>query len=179
MTRRALPRVLVAVAVLATAATAIGALDAGSSGRHHRPELELAGSDRALKVDNSRRGRAVLMASNLAPGAVRRGRVSVSVESRAWVTVTADRLGLTRGPNGGLLADALSVRISHIGGGTGRYQLVYQGPLTSLGRHSLGRWRPAENHRFRVRMRFAASPYSQDSLQGARTSFRLLWTATD
>jgi hypothetical protein len=118
------------------------------------------------------------MAHNMAPGQVRRGRVVVRAGRRALVTLSVDRIGLTPGPRGGVLADALTLRIKEIGGGTGRYRTRYDGPLTGLSPTALGRWRSSERHRFRVRVAFASEGGSQDSLQGARTGFRLLWRAT-
>jgi hypothetical protein len=177
MILRGLPRLVVAVIVLATAAAAIGAIGAGRDPGSGQPRIELTRAHRALKLDNSRRGRAVVKAQNMAPGEVRRGRVSISVTRPARVVLVADRLDLGRGPMGGVLADALSVRLKGIGGGTRRYRDIYRGPVSGLGRYDLGRWRPGESDRIQVRVRFPADAGSPESLQGAQTSFRLLWRA--
>ena len=109
-------------------------------------------------IHNSRRGQAVVEGTNLAPGDRRRGRVTVGVASRARMTLAADRVRIKPGPEGGVLADGLTVRIRTIGGGSGSYETVYNGPLTGVGELRLGRWRPSERYRFRVRVSFPATP---------------------
>jgi hypothetical protein len=173
-----LPRLLVVAIVLIGAGAAIAAVAGERSGVTSRPEIELARASHSLRVANSQRGRAVVMARNMSPGQTTRGDVSVRVATPARVTLAADRLDLTPGPNGGRLADALSVRIKGIGGGSGRYRDYYKGPISGLGRRKLGRWRPSQTYRFRVRVRFAGGGSTQDFVQGARTSFRLLWLAS-
>ena len=112
------------------------------------------------------------------PGYRRRVRVTVGVASRARMTLAADRVRMKPGPEGGVLADGLTVRIRVIGSGSRSTRPLYDGPLTGVGERRLGRWRPSERYRFRVRVSFPASPGPQDSLQGARTGFRLVWRAT-
>lgn len=178
MSRVRAARLLVLLAVLGGAATAIAAVGdpAAERGRVAGP-VELRRASPMLKLVNSRRGQAVVSAANMAPGQVRRGRVEVRVGHRARVTLGVDRLGLEPGPAGGRLAEALALRITAIGGGSGRYRTVYDGPLQTLGPLALGRWRARDRYRIRVRVRFAAEPGAQDSLQGGRTAFRLVWRA--
>jgi hypothetical protein len=171
-------RLAAALVVLATAGVAIAALGAGRPSTAGGPEIALARASKQLEIRNSREGEAVVKGANLAPGDRRKGRVTVGVASRARMTLAADRVKTKPGPNGGILADALAVRIKMIGGGSRSYETVYEGPLAGLGRHRLGRWLPRERYRFRVRVSFPRTPGSQDSLQGASTGFRLVWRAT-
>lgn len=176
MIRAALPRVLAAALMLAGAGVAIAAAgdDRDDNGR---PQVAVLRAERPLRIDNSGHGRAVVSAGNIAPGDTRRGDVTLRVSRPARMSLLVDRLDDVPGPFGGRLADALSLRIKTIGGGTGRWRNVYEGPLAGRGRHRLGRWHPGERHRFRVRVRLPALATTQDSVQGARTSFRLLWRA--
>lgn len=170
-------RVLGATALLAGASVALNALGADRAPAPQvRATVHSHGAG-ALGLKNSKRGRAVVSAQDMAPGQVRRGRVAIRVGARAGVDLAVDRIDLTPGPAGGSLAGALSLRIKEIGGGTGRYRTVYDGPLMALAPTRLGRWGARERHRFRVRVELVSDPGSQDSLQGAQTSFRLLWQA--
>ena len=171
-------RLVAALLVLTAAGLAIAAVGAGERSTAAGPEIELTRASKALTIYNSRRGQAVVEGANLAPGDRRRGRVTVGVASRARMTLAADRVRMKPGPNGGVLADGLTVRISMIGGGSRSYDTLYDGPLSGFGEHRLGRWGPGERYRFRVRVGFPASAASQDSLQGASTGFRLVWRAT-
>lgn len=174
-------RLLALVAVLGGAAAAIATV--GSTGPEGSQDggadrIELRRSSSMLRLGNSRRGQAVIRASNLAPGEVRRGRVEVGVSSPARVALSADRVGLDPGPGGGVLAGALSLRVRAIGGGSGRFRTIYDGPFAAFGPLALGRWRARDHYRVRVRVGFAAEPGPQDPLQGARTGFRLVWRAS-
>ena len=170
------PRLLAAVLMLAGAGVAIAAA-ADDRDDVGRPQVAVLRAERPLRIDNSRHGRAVVSADNIAPGDTRRGDVTLRVSRRARMSLLVDRLDEVPGPFGGRLADALSVRIKTIGGGTGRWRNVYEGPLSAIRQRRLGRWHPSERHRFRIRVRLPALAATQDSVQGARTSFRLLWRA--
>ena len=176
MSPRLIARLVAALAVLTAASVAIAAVGGRSTARG--PQAELMRASKALKINDSRRGQAVVTGDNLAPGDRRRGRVTVSVTSPARMTLAADRVQMRPGANGGVLAEGLAVRIKMIGGGSRRYETVYDGPLTGLGQRRLGRWGPSERYRFRIRVTFSAGSGSQDSLQGAGTGFRLLWRAS-
>ncbi len=178
MTVWSVARLLAALVVLMAASVAIAAIGARKPSGADGPWIELTRASKALEIHNSRDGRAVVKGTNLAPGDRRRGRITVGVTSRSRVTLAADRIEMNPGPNGGVLADGLAVRIRVIGGGSRSYETLYDGPLTGLGERRLGRWRPSERYRFRVRVSFPSSAGSQDSLQGARTGFRLVWRAS-
>jgi hypothetical protein len=171
-------RLAAALAVMTAAGAAIATLGPGKPSTASGPEIELARASKQLEIRNSRRGEAVVEGTNLAPGDRRRGRVTVGVGSRARMTLAADRVKAKPGPNGGVLAGGLAVRIRVIGGGSRRYETLYDGPLASLGRHRLGRWLPSERYRFRVRVSFPTTAGSQNALQGASTGFRLVWRAS-
>jgi hypothetical protein len=171
-------RLVAALVLLTVAGGAIAAVGAGERSPAAGPEIELTGASKALTIHNSRRGQAVVEGANLVPGDWRRGQVTVGVASSARMTLAADRVRVKPGPNGGVLAEGLVVRIRVIGGGSRSYETVYNGPLTGLGEQALGRWQAHERHRFRVRVSFPSSAGPQDSLQGAGTGFRLVWRAT-
>ena len=165
------------VVVLLCAAGAIAAVRPGDRAEADEVKVELSKATRTLEISNSRPGRAVIRGRNMAPGQRRRGRVTLGVSAPARVTLRTARIGRVPGPGGWLLADALTIRVTTIGGGTRRWRRFYDGPLTALHGLRFPRWLPGERHRFRIAVRLPPHPYAQDSVQGASADFDLVWSA--
>jgi hypothetical protein len=156
-------------------AVAVAAID-GPRPAENGPGLALKGG-RAVQIKSSHRGHAVLKGEDMAPGDTRKGKVKVSVERRAKVSLRVDKVKKQPGPRGGVLAKAMQLRIKRIGRGPGK-RTVYKGRVKRVGKRKLGTWDGGESHRYRVKVTLPASADSQDSLQGARTGFRMLWRAS-
>jgi hypothetical protein len=171
----AMIRALTFAVVLVAAGVAVAAIGDGHSGPETGPPLALKAAHGALKIRSSHRGHAVVKGHDLAPGDKRKGKVKVSVNRDAKVSLRIDAVGKVPGPNGGLLAEALWLKIKRIGARGKRP--AYNGVVKRVRKRSLGYWDRGESRRYRVRVKLPASNESQDSLQGAHTSFRLRWRA--
>lgn len=163
--------------VLLAAGGALAATGPAGNGSADGVKVELSQATQALKLSDSRAGHALVRGKNLAPGARVRGKVTLRVSAPGQISLSARTVRRLVGPRGGVLAKALVIRVTGIGGGTGRWDLFYEGPVRRLKNLVFPRWLPGERHRFRVVVRFPASPLSQDELQGARAKFRLIWRA--
>ena len=177
MGRRALIQgigALVAFALAGIALASAGDLAPESAGA--RTDIELLAGRGPIKIVNSRGGRAIVSARNMAPGTSRAGTVRVSVRGRpARVSLGVRRLRSPPGPYGGRLANALVVTLRKVGA---HKPVLFRGDPRQLRRVKLGRWRRGKARRYRLRVRFPGSEPSQNRLQGARASFAVVWQAS-
>jgi len=170
-----------ALSVGAPLAAAVALLVASASGTRNPSaegaSLSLSASKTPVRINSTRAGEAVVEGANMAPGDAVKGRVRVGLRNGdADVTLSAAGLGSAPGPNAHALAHALRLRVSRIGGG--RDLTVFEGRPADLDRLELGGdWRAGRDHHFRFAVSLRPTGSSQDNLQGARTSFRLLWRA--
>lgn len=135
------------------------------------PDVELLAGQGPIEIDNSRAGRAIVSAHDMAPGESVFGTVRVSVRGGpARVRLALRSLRSPPGPYGGRLADSLLVRIRKIGGVQRR--LLFSGHPTELPPLKLGRWRGTTPHVYRMRVRFPGGAVPQNRLQGPRPASR-------
>jgi hypothetical protein len=184
----ALPGLLITVSSSLALALATQGPGLGAAGEES-PRIR-GGGERGLWIHDSKRGRLVLASDQLAPGAAVRGEVRLHTagSERARLSVRAVGMRDSPGPNGGRLSRALWLRVKRSrspGDPTdGEPETIYAGPLASFGTLRLGSWRPGERREFEFRVRFPdggrpTSPSGGDnSYQGSRTRFRLVWRAT-
>jgi hypothetical protein len=166
---------VIAVAILLAATGAAVAAIGGHRDPATGPVLALKAAHGAVKIKSSHQAHAILTGSDMAPGDKRTGKVKVSVDRHARVWLRIDQVDKQPGPQGGVLAKAMWLKVRRMGA-PGK-QPAYNGPLKRVRKRSLGVWDRGESRRYRVRVKFPASESSQDALQGAGTAFRLLWRA--
>jgi hypothetical protein len=140
------------------------------------PRLALSGTpdaDHALTIHSSGAGRAVVSARDMAPGDRAKGRVTVRVSGgRAHVSLRAGRVEREPGPLGGTLSKVLHIRVLALHGDGAR--TLYSGHPRGL-RANLGGWRPGTKRAYRIVAHLPRRVGNQ--MQGAATSFRLVWRA--
>ena len=136
--------------------------------------VELSKATGAIAMSNSHAGRAVVRARNLAPGQSSSGRVRLAVNARAVVSLSATRIRSRPSLGGHGLARALTIRVVRVGETSARNHF-YQGRLAGLNDVKLGRWEAGEGHHYEIVVRLPSTV--DDSLQGGRARFRLVWHA--
>jgi hypothetical protein len=137
----------------------------------------LLGDQGAIRFRDSKAGKAIVRAKAMAPGTSRTGHVRVGITGGdARVQLKRRSLESPRGPAGGKLAPALKIKLSKLEGREAK--TIYKRRLTKFKRINLGRWSSGKPHRFRVKVKFPNRAASQDTLQGARVKFGLVWRAS-
>lgn len=176
---RSVFRISVALLVLVGAGSAVATIgqrpvqEPGASAS----KILLLADQGAIRFRDSKAGKAIVRAKAMAPGASRTGQVRVGITGGdARVQLKRSSLKSPRGPAGGKLAPALKIKVSKVNGR--RAKPVYKGRLTKLKRVNLGQWSSGKLRRFRVKVRFPNQTTSQDTLQGARVKFGLVWRAS-
>lgn len=133
-----------------------------------------------ISLSNSRPNAAILSMSRMVPRSSAAGTVTVANTSKRSGAfslsprVTAD----VAGPRGGRLAGRLEVLVQD----ERTRATAYAGPLSAMGRVSLGSWTPGEgrSYLFTVRFPASASPRTPDDLvQGSSTTVEFLWDAVE
>lgn len=100
------------------------------------------------RIFDSHRQGAILSVSALAPGRSARGRVSIAnLGAPGRLTLSAHRLASLAGAGGGLLVDALRLRIRELTDGAG--SVVYAGRLAAMRPQRLGRLGRSKKRRYR------------------------------
>lgn len=155
------------------AMAAIGQTPAQELGASASKVLLLADQG-TIRFRDSKAGKAIVRAKAMAPGTSRTGHARVGITGGdARVQLKRSSLKSPRGPAGGKLAPALKIKLSKLKGR--KAKTLYSGRLTKLKRVNLGRWSSGKLQRFRVKVRFPNQAASQDTLQGARVKFGLVW----
>ncbi len=158
------------------AVAAIGQESALQSGPSASKVLLLADQG-PIRFKISKAGRAVIRAKSMSPGESRSGHVRVGITGAdARVQLKRSKLESPRGPFGGKLAPVLKVTIKQVKGPSAKK--VYKGSLKKLTRVNLGHWSPGELKRFKVKVKFPDLATGQDTLQGAKAKFGLVWRAS-
>jgi hypothetical protein len=172
---------LVVAAAVAAIALAAHATEPAST---LRPLLTATATGH-LKMQNSRRGQALVRFHDADPGDTVRGRVTLNDSGATRVAKTylsVDRVTDVPGPYGGRLSGALRVRIVRLHWrGHGR-RLKYRGALLALKNKRVGTWlRSGKPRTYAVRVLLPdqATPPGptggDNAYQGSRVSFRLVW----
>ena len=185
MSRRAsfLPA-LAAIGVALTVA-AFGFASWHPATRAKSPTLTLAANQ--LRLTQTKTNQALIRLPNAKPGRIAKGSTRLSVTgARARVTFAATNLRDVAGPNGGRLiaSNKLRIAVSCTGSPCPGSGVAYQGPLSKMGRRSLGTWAAGTRRTYTVRVWImrGATPQSNtagdNAFQGSRARFGLLWTAS-
>jgi hypothetical protein len=168
------PRMLALAALIAAAATLVAiALANAEPDRGARLSASPAGNP--LGISNSRNGVAVLTAEEMLPGSFSSGMVTLTNTGSVDADFALEKAGLvdTPGPNGGLLSNALDLRVEELTGPTAK--TVYAGKVGAMGRLGLGefRKRTSRNYVFTVTM-----PDVGNAFQGSSLRLGFVWTET-
>lgn len=130
---------------------------------------ELTAASGSLKIDNSKKGRAIFSATEMAPGSTVTGQVRIGNPN-----VIPFRMKLAGdSPAAGPLGDAIRLTITGSGGGP---KTVYRGPMSKFGQKGLGTFQPEEKRTYRFSAILPAS--TGNALQRESTGIDLTWTAT-
>ncbi len=155
-----------------------------SGGAAERARAAAVFSSGSLEHENSRDGMPVFTASNVGPGTLVEGGVTIANTGKANGYFSLSQADLTDmpGPNGGALSEKLALEIVDVTRASMPVP-VYRGPFAALGVRPLGFIRAGDEHRYRFTAMLSdsggpASPVSGDSaLRGSSTSARFVWSA--
>jgi spore coat-associated protein N len=174
------------VGVLAglTALYAILASPGTTAGRSASPAIALASG--SLSQSNSKDGSAILAASNMKPGDLVSGTVTIENTGSIGGAFSLSHSNLldTAGPNGGALSAKLDLLVEDVTA-PGFPATVYSGRLDGLGTRALGSFSPGRPHIYRFKVSFpdGGSPPSQtggdNAYQGSAVSVQYDWSASE
>ncbi len=156
--------------------------ETGGAAERARPAAVF--SSGSLEHENSRDGMPVFTASNVGPGTLVEGAVTIANTGKANGYFSLSQADLTDmpGPNGGALSEKLALEIVDVTRAS-KPVPVYRGPFAALGVRPLGFIRAGDEHRYRFTAMLSdsggpASPVSGDNaLRGSSTSARFVWSA--
>jgi hypothetical protein len=177
---------LIRIACLAGIALVVGgsgalAAEIASQPRDATPRIEARASGKVV-VTNSRKGKAVLSASGLKPGAQVSGTVKIGNKGRKVVTLRLTRAAMKQvaGPYGGQLGPLLRLSVIDVTKKK-RPKVLYQGALVQMKTRKLGTLKPRKSRKFRFVVDFpAAAPagVDQNLAMGSTVTVKFVWTAT-
>jgi hypothetical protein len=139
-----------------------------------------------LRIKNSKEGRPIVTAPSIIPGDVVRGRVAIRNMGRQGRLAVAPR-GLTEtpGPYGGLLSEALVLRVMRVpprrAPARRRKRTVWEGALAEMPKIRLRAWSPGSRrvYKFRVAFPDGGPPSSfgsgDNAYQGSRAEVAFVW----
>ena len=160
------------VLALSLVATAL----AGSTprrGKAHGGNVRIAATG-AMRIEDSRRGAAILKAPALAPGARAVGKVTIRNQGEPGYLVLSRRHLVGRpGAGGASLGDALRLTIRNVTAG-GR-ALVYSGPLATMLPLHLGPLPAGARRRYRFVASLPEPGFVDLALMGSRVRFDYRW----
>lgn len=147
-------------------------------GRGH-PDLELSSTAGALSLSNSKGGGAIFSASNMGPGGVTSGSITISNtgELPGAVTLSDSNLVDTPGTGGGLLSRRLELMVI---GDTDRAlgRVLYLGKLGALPNVPLGVLEPGQRRDYRFVVEFPqGTPAADNFLANASVEVEYVWSA--
>jgi hypothetical protein len=179
-------RRLIRVACLAGVVLVVGgsgalAAEMAAQGRDAAPRIEMRAAGK-VAVTNSRKGRAVLSATGLAPGRHVSGTVKIGNKGGTAVTLRLQRGAMKQrvGPSGGRLGPLLQLSVFDVTKRK-RPQLLYKGSLVTMKQRKLGivKSRTSRSFRFVVDFPAAAAPgVDQNLVMGSTLIVKFVWTAT-
>ena len=128
----------------------------------------------ALRIADSNGERAVLTASNMAPGGTIRGSVAIRDAGASPAALTLAMLNL-RDDTGGPLSGALHLTVRDVTGNS--VAVVYAGPFSGLGRLRVGALGPgrARRYSFEATLPGSTDTVTDPALAGASTSADYRW----
>jgi len=167
--RRKVPLSILAVALCAGGIAIAWAIAGPSEQSRGGSAPELAAAGGSLKIDNSKEGRAVFSADDMAPGSPVTGQVRIANPNVIpfRMVLTGDR------PAPGPLGEAISMTVKSSGGGA---KTIYSGPMSEFSRQALGTFQPGEKRTYRFSATLPRG--TGNDLQGESTGIDLTWTAT-
>lgn len=128
----------------------------------------------AMRIEDSRRGAAILRASALAPGGRVAGKVTIRNQGEPGYLVLSRRhLVGTPGAGGASLADALKLTIRNVT--TAAQTLVYSGPLAAMPPLRLGLLPPEAQRRYRFVAVLPDPGFVDLTLMGSQVRFDYRW----
>ncbi len=160
------------VLALSLVATAL----AGEVPKHrdvHGGKLRIAATG-AMRIEDSRRGAAILKAPALAPGARVAGKVTIrSLGEPGYLMLSRRHLVGTPGAGDASLADALRLTLRNVT--TGARTVVYSGPLAAMPPLRLGLLPPEAKRRYRFAAVLPDPGFVDLTLMGSRVRFDYRW----
>lgn len=175
MTLHAPLRLLLAAAVVAVVALALGR---GGAGQAAEPVAMVAGG--ALSQLNSKDGSAILSASGMGPGDSAEGTVTVGNTGTVDGAFALSHPGVQDSPGtgGGALSTRLRLVVEDVT--APQPALVYSGEIAGMPAIALGTFRPGEERTYRFTVSFPDGGDSgDDAYQGAAMSVQYDWTLSD
>lgn len=172
-----------AVASVAMALSAFGlAVAAPHAGRPNEPRAALASSSGALRISNSREGRAVFSTAGMRPGGVVSGSVRIGNDggSPGRFSVLATDLADAPGPYGGRLSERLQLVLTDVTDPQ-RPLIVYSGAPAGFGASELGTFAPGAVRDYLVSATLpdgglpASASAGDNRYQGSALSVGLEW----
>jgi hypothetical protein len=159
---------------LLTALAALGVLAVALLGGHKDDAVafQLADANGALSLTSSRSGAAIFHGEGLRPGVPVNGAVTIGATGAAALALEATPE--SESGNARLWA-ALALRIADVTDPAAPV-VLYDGPLSGLGRRSLGSLAPGAPRTYELTAELPAA--TGDAYQGARLSLGFTWVAT-
>jgi len=128
----------------------------------------------AMRIEDSRGGRAILRAPALAPGARVAGKVAIGNRGEAgYLLLSRQRLAGKPGAGGASLGDALELTIRNVTAGA--RTLVYSGPLAAMPPLRLGLLPPGATRRYSFVASLSEPGFVDVGLMGSRLRFDYRW----
>lgn len=128
----------------------------------------------AMRIADSRGGKAILEPSPLAPGAAAVGKVTIdNLGATGRLVLSRPRLVERPGAGGDALGPALRLRIRDLT--PGREALVFSGALAAMPTLQLGSLPAGESRRYRFVAQLPEPGLVDNSLMGARIHFDYRW----
>jgi hypothetical protein len=128
----------------------------------------------AMRIADSRGGRAILEAPALAPGGAAVGKVTIeNLGVGGGLVLSRPRLAEAPGAGETVLGPALRLRIRELT--PGQEELVFAGPLAAMPTLHLGPLPAGESRRYRFVAKLPEPGLVDNSLMGARVRFDYRW----
>jgi len=168
----------VAAAGLVLALSLVATALAGSApreGQVHGGGVSIsAAAAGAMRIEDSRGGRAILRAPALAPGARVIGKLAISNRGEAgYLVLSRQRLTGRPGAGGASLGDVLELTVRNVTAGT--RTLVYSGPLTAMPPLRLGLLQPGAKRHYRFVASLPDLGFVDLALMGSQVRFDYRW----
>jgi spore coat-associated protein N len=181
--RRHSPALVTCVAATVVLVLGLAALGAGQAAT---PEAEVRMASGSLSLSNSLNEAAVLTATNLKPGDVRAGVVTVANTGTLDGAFELDQTNVadTPGPFGGRLSEWAQISVEQISAGGSTVSSVYSGVLAGLGTRQLGVLGAGEARIYRFTASLPDGGYppapglGDNRFQSSSVQADYVWTAT-
>lgn len=149
-----------------------------------RPRAAAISSSGSIEHQNSRGGMPVFTASDVGPGTIVEGAVTIANTGKSSGYFSLSQADLTDvpGPNGGALSQRLQLEIVDVTA-AGKPVTVFRGPFAAVGVKPLGFIAAADERKYRFTAMLpdtggpAAPVGGDDALKGSSASARFVWTA--